>query len=105
MQAAAPGLAVASVAPDERFLLTNLHPRKPSHTIELPGEVPRLLIELGPGQAAEAESRLVTVVLRVDLDEIELLWSARFPVPPEMPEDDLIKARRAVTWHHPGRKG
>jgi hypothetical protein len=105
MQSAAPGLSVTFVAPNERFVLTNLHPRMPTHTIDLPGEVPHVVIELEPGKLTEVEARIVTVVLRVDLDEVECLWCARFPLPPALTEDELLDARRVVQWKRPGQKG
>lgn len=105
MQSAAPGLTVPSVPPNERFVLTNLHPRKPTFTIDLPGEVPEVLLSLEPGKATLAVARIVTVVLRVDLDEVEVLWCAKFPLPQAITEDDLMNARRVVSWKMPGKKG
>jgi len=105
MQAAAPGLTVPRIAPDERFVFTNLHPHKRTHTIDLPGEVPRVLLELEPGRVTEGEPHLVTVVLRVDLAEVECLWSVRFPLPPALSEDDLLEATRVVQWKRAGKRG
>lgn len=103
MQSAAPGLAVPGVAPNELFVLTNVHPEERSHRFTLSGEVPQVLVELGPGRAVEAEPKLVTVVIRVDLNEIECLWSARFEIPAEMSEDDVVALRRVVLWKRPGK--
>lgn len=103
MQAAAPGLAVPAVAPNELFVLTHLHPGEKTHRIELSGEVPSVLVEVFPGKIIEAEPKLITVVLRVDLGEVECLWSARFPLPAEFSEDDLLETRRVVQWKRPGK--
>lgn len=97
-QAAAPGMCFTDIAPDQRFELRNLHPSKPVHTIDLPGEAPRVAVELTPGSLTEIETRLNTVVLRVTLKEVELLWSARFEVPAGMDEDVLPDLRRRVEW-------
>ncbi|MBK9259034.1 MAG: DUF2169 domain-containing protein [Polyangiaceae bacterium] len=105
LQSAAPGLAVPLVSPDEQFVLTNVHPEEKSHWFSLPGELPSVLVELAPGNVVEADPKLVTVVIRVDLGEVECLWSARFPLPPELSEEDLLEARRVVQWKRPGKRG
>jgi hypothetical protein len=105
MQSAAPGLTVPIVAPDELFVLTNVHPVERSHRFSLPGEVPSVLVELAPGNVLEAEPKLLTVVIRVDLGEVECLWRAQFPLPPELAEEDLLDARRVVQWKRPGKRG
>lgn len=103
LQSAAPGLAVPSVSSTEQFVLTNMHPEQRSFRLTLPGEIPQVLIQLAPGHVVEADPKLVTVVLRIDLDEVECLWSARFSVPPELSEDELLEARRVVQWKRTGK--
>jgi hypothetical protein len=104
-QAAAPGMSFPKVAPDERFELRNLHRDKPVHVVSLPGEVPEVEFELEPGKRTLAVAHLSAVVLRVDLDEVELLWSVRAAKPAALSEDNLLAARRVVRWIRPRRRG
>lgn len=97
-QVAAPGMCFARIEPDEVFELRNLRKEKPLASVELPGEVPRILFELGPKNVVEPEPRLNHVVLRLNLDEVELLWSARFRIPQDLQAETLLHARRAITW-------
>jgi hypothetical protein len=100
-QAAAPGMCFSHINPDETFELRNVRKEKPVYHLELPGEVPRFLFELGPKNVVEPEPRLNHVVLRLDLDEVEMLWSARFPISQEVTDDMLLHGRRAITWSRP----
>ncbi len=100
-QAAAPGMCFSHINPDETFELRNVRKEKPIYYLDLPGEVPRFLFELGPKDVVEPEPRLNHVVLRLDLDEVELLWSGRFRIPKDLPEDTLLHGRRAITWSRP----
>jgi hypothetical protein len=100
-QAAAPGMSFPRVAPDERFVFSNMHRHKPVHTIDLPGEVPQATIELSPGKPTEMTPHLSTVVFRVDLGEVEMLWSARAEAPLGLTADELLAARRTVRWNRP----
>ncbi len=102
---AAPGMTFPEIAADERIELRNLHPRKPTHTVPLPGEVPVVHFELEPGVLTEALPQLNQVVLRVDLNEVELLWSARVPLPDKITEADLLDVRRVVRWKRGAEKG
>jgi hypothetical protein len=98
---AAPGMSFSHINPDEAFELRNMRKEKPVYRIELPGEVPRFLFELGPNNVIEPEPRLNHVVLRVDLDEVELLWSARIRISQDTTEETLLHARRVITWSRP----
>lgn len=100
-QAAAPSMCFSHINPDETFELRNVRKEKPIYHLELPGEVPRFLFELGPKNVVEPEPRLNHVVLRLDLDEVEMLWSARFPISEEVTDDILLHGRRAITWSRP----
>lgn len=102
LQSAAPGLSVPNVSPNEQFVVTNVHPEERSYRITLSGEVPHVLVELAPNHVVEAETKLVTVVLRVDINEVECLWRARVPLPPEVSDDDIVEARRVVQWKRTG---
>lgn len=97
-QVAAPGMSFPRIAPDERFELRNLHPQKPVHTIDLPGEVPRVHLELSPGQWSETTVFMNSVVIRVPLKEVEILWTARLELPAHVSEEDLFHVRRRVEW-------
>lgn len=100
-QLAAPGMTFSHINPDESFELRNVRKEKPIYHLELPGEVPRFLFELAANNVVEPEPRLNHVVLRLDLDEVEMLWSARFPIAPDVTEDVLLHGRRAITWSRP----
>jgi hypothetical protein len=104
-QCAAPGMSFPEIAPDERFELENLHATKRRHVLRLPGEIPEVDFELSPGLHTRAHSHLSTVVLRVDLDEVELLWSARVDLPGGFTADDLLDRPRRVRWVRPKEKG
>jgi len=100
-QLAAPGMTFSHINPDEHFELRNLRKEKPVYHLDLPGEEPRFLIELGPKDVIEPEARINHVVLRLDLDEVEILWSARFRIPADFQAETLLQARRAITWSRP----
>lgn len=97
-QAAAPGMTFRQIAPDERFEFKNLHRKRPQYTVDLPGEVPELVIEIG-GKLVTATPHLDHVVHRLDLDEVEMLWSARFPVPEKLRDDELLQSPRVARWN------
>jgi hypothetical protein len=98
---AAPGMSFSHIEPNEVFELRNVRKGKPLYSIELPGEVPKIMVELRANEVVEPEPRLNHVVLRVDLDEVELLWSARFRISSDMTDDALLHARRVITWSRP----
>ncbi len=100
-QVAAPGMSFSHINPDETFELRNVRKEKPIYFLDLPGEVPRFLFELGPKDVIEPEPRLNHVVLRLDHDEVEMLWSARFQVAADFQAETLLHARRAITWSRP----
>ena len=70
----------------------------------LPGETPEVELEVSPGKLSAAVPHLNTVVFRLPLNEVEMLWSARVEVPSELTSDDLESVRRVVTWKRPGRE-
>jgi hypothetical protein len=100
-QVAAPGMTFSHLEPDEHFEFRNMRKEKPVYHLDLPGEVPRVLIELGPKNVVDAEVRINQVVIRLDLDEVEILWSARFRIPADFDAETLLHARRAITWSRP----
>jgi hypothetical protein len=104
-QVAAPGMVFFDIAPDETFVLSNLYPDKPTHSITLPGEVPAVAFELSPGKFTDATIHLHSVVLRVPARRVEVVWSARAPLPPSLADDDVPRARRTVRWDRPAEKG
>lgn len=100
-QVASPGMSFSHINPDETFELRNVRKEKPVYHLDLPGEIPRFLVELGPKDVVEPEPRINHVVLRLDLDEVEVLWSARFRLANDTQTDTLLNARRAITWSRP----
>ncbi|WP_437977356.1 DUF2169 domain-containing protein [Sorangium sp. So ce295] len=98
-QVASPGMSVSDLAPDEYFELHHVHPNRQVYSFHLPGEVPRVMLELAPGRAlTEAESHLCSVVVRPVPGEVVVVWSARAPVALDLTEEQMTNLRREVRW-------
>jgi hypothetical protein len=101
-QVAAPGLSVAKApGPGSRVELEALHPAEPRFAFELPREVLRARIDLGRGAREEIPARLLTLVLRVPSEELEMSWGATFDVPEGLAPESLADAAREVAWVSP----
>ncbi|WP_437627180.1 DUF2169 domain-containing protein [Sorangium sp. So ce1151] len=97
-QTASPGMSVSDLAPGEYFELRNLHPTRQVYSFHLPGEAPRVLLELDPGRLTEVETHLCSVVVRPVPGEVVVVWSARAPVALELTEEQRMNLRREVRW-------
>ena len=97
-QCAAPGMSVRGLAADETFELRGLHPSKPVDSFALPGEVPKVEIELDPGTMTELAPHLHTVVVRAPLREVEVLWCARAESRRRFDDAELVSLRRNVRF-------
>lgn len=82
----------------EEVTLTNLDPRDPSWTFELPGERPRVAIRpLGEGER-EAPARLMSVLVDVPERRVSLVWAAVVaPRLPHVPQNGP-KVGYRVSW-------
>lgn len=102
-QAAAPGMTATGVTANQVFELEGMHPEEPVYRLTLPGEIPevRIAIEDG-GEPTVFFPHLNTVVLRLSLDEVEIVWSARAEVSREMDELELLKKERSIRWRRVG---
>lgn len=90
---ASPGLAVAFLTGDEPVRLTNLTPDG-LLSFRLPGEQPRIALDIGKGPH-DPGTVLHTVQVRLDENEVDLVWRAAVPYPgpewlPEMRKMDVV---------------
>ena len=90
---ASPGLALPYLAGDESIRLTNLTPDG-NLEFRLPGDRPVYSLDLGEG-VKEAANVLHTVQMRMNENEVDLVWRAAFPYPgpdwlPEMKKADVV---------------
>jgi len=97
-QCASPGMSIAELSPAETFVLTNLHPNKPTYSFQLPGEVPEVKLDLGGPSLTDLEPHLDAVVVRPDPGELVMLWSARTTILRSYTFDELAGTRRVVRW-------
>jgi hypothetical protein len=74
---ASPGLSLPFLKGDEVVQLTNLTPNGPN-AFQLPGDRPAITLDIGQG-IKEAPVVLQTVQLRMDDNELDLVWRAAFP--------------------------
>jgi hypothetical protein len=71
---------VASLRPDERILLDNLHPEHARLSTRLPGIRPRAMIERPGVRAEELSLTLDTLSIDTDRAVCTLTWRGRFPL-------------------------
>jgi hypothetical protein len=97
-QAAAPGLVLPTAAAGCSLEITNMHPDVRVRVIRLPAEVPQVRLGFERGRLEALDTRLSTIVVRPDLDEIVLTWCARTPVSRAYSLEQVDAMRRDVRW-------
>lgn len=97
--AAPPGLAVCRLEGHERLKLWNLHPRYELLECDLPGERPKVTVELPGCPVRSLEPLLQTVLVEPDEDRVTLTWAARLPTAVEYPDDAVERVRHSLRWH------
>jgi hypothetical protein len=96
--AAPAGLAVCRLRGGERVKLWNLHPRHELLELDLPGEEPRLVVELPGVGSREPAPFLHTVLIEPDDDRVTLAWAGWLEVAMPYPEEMTRALRRAAVW-------
>lgn len=92
------GLAVARLRGDEAFRLENLHAERASIDGALPGDVPRVHVDL-PGVGARAlEPLLATVLFEPAENRVTMTWAATIRVLMPYSTEQLASVRHALTW-------
>lgn len=104
MQAGAPGMAFPALPVDATFVFENLHPLKPVHTVRLPADVPHASLDLGGPSFTDLAPRMSAVVHRVPLNEVEIQWSCRAPLPERFDPERLASAAQRVVWQRPAER-
>lgn len=97
-QAASPGMAIDGVAPDETFLLVNLHPRRRNLRVTLAGEVPETRLTLPDGVQPQLVPHLNSVVLRPADERVTVVWYVRAALPRRYAEHELAELEPKVIW-------
>lgn len=97
-QAAAPGMALSRTLDGSPLEVTNMHPDMPVRVIRLPVEAPHVKLGIKHGRLEELETRLNTIVIRPDVDEIVLTWCARATVNRTYSLEQAEAMRRDVRW-------
>lgn len=97
-QGASPGMSLDYVTPGDLVELRNLHPVYPFCTFRLPDEVPRVLLEPGPGQCIALEPHLNAIVIRPEEDQVVMIWCASAALDAPIEPDDVDEIRRDVRW-------
>jgi hypothetical protein len=97
-QSASAGMSLDRVNPGELVELRNLHPIYPFCTFQLPDDVPRARMELGPGNWIDLEPHMNSIVIRPDDDEVVISWCASVPVAATFDARDPEQFRNAVDW-------
>ena len=92
------GLAVARLEGGERVALQNLHPRHELLEFDLPGDRPRMVVELPGVGPREIEPSLQTVELRPEDDLVTLTWAGTMEVRAPYPDELLAQMRHMATW-------
>ena len=96
--AAPAGLAVCRLRGGERVSLWNLHPQHEFFEFDLPGEAPRLVVELPGVGARELAPALHTILIEPDHDRVTLAWAAWLEVAVPYPDEMTRDMRRAALW-------
>jgi hypothetical protein len=97
-QCAPTGLAVCRLAGDEPAQLWNLHRDHAMLDGRLPGDKPRLLLDVPGVGTEELAPRLSTVLFEPDEDRVTLTWGGAIEVAMPYPDDVIAGMRHAVTW-------
>jgi len=92
------GLAVCRLHGGERVKLWNLHPRLDLCEFDLPGEQPRLIVELPGVGSRELTPALHTLIIEPDQDRVTLAWVGSLEVAAPYPEALTREMRRAAIW-------
>lgn len=100
-QAASPGLSFDDVGPGTPFRLYNMHPERPRVEFRLPDEVPNVRLALEGLSTTPLQSRLVSVVIRPDSEEVVTTWCASMAVEKHYAPETLIEADRHIEWLAP----
>jgi hypothetical protein len=96
--AAPAGLAVCRLTGGERVQLWNLHPAHAFLELDLPGDVPEIVIE-PPGVAPRRLAPLLqTVLIEPDEDRVTLTWAGVLEVAAPYPEEMIAAMRHGVVW-------
>jgi hypothetical protein len=96
-QSAPAGLSVA-ITGRVRVSLWNLWPGRETLEVELPPEVPQLVLEPPGCPPRELKPELKTVIFDLDEERVDLVWSGAMPVAAPFPEEMCASMRRAVRW-------
>jgi len=88
LQGASPGLTIKGISPKENFLLINIFPERSQKVVQLPGEVPVVMVKLPMRGEVHLFPFLNTVALQADEGKLIMVWSCRAEVqrpygPPE----------------------
>lgn len=98
-QTAAPGLSVVTApAPGAEVELEALHPERPRFVFSLPRESMRARVDLGAGAPGDLPGRLLTLVIRVPSEEVEMTWGASLELPTEVSYATLQEAAHEARW-------
>jgi hypothetical protein len=92
------GLAVCRLRGGERVRLWNLHPNHELLEFDLPGDEPRLVVELPGVGARDLAAVLHTVLIEPDADRVTLAWVGSLEVAIPYPEEMTRELRRAAIW-------
>ncbi len=96
-QCAPPGLSV-DITGSIRTSLWNLWPGRETLEIDLPPEVPRLVLEPPGCPPAELTAALKTVLFDLDGERVILTWSGSLAAAAPYPAEMCAEMRRAVRW-------
>ena len=91
------GLVLPTLRGDEVVVVAGMHRALAEVAIELPGEIPRVVLEVR-GTAKELVPALRTVVVRMDDERIDVVWAARMPTDRALLPDESKRIRHAVEW-------
>jgi hypothetical protein len=103
-QGASAGMSFTDVAPDELFVLENLHPKESTLSMRLPGEVPQVKVAFESGTFTDLVPRLLSVVLRPDQGEVVTVWCALAEVGREYQAIELYNMDVEIRWARGGAK-
>lgn len=96
-QSAPAGLSVA-ISGRTRVSLWNLWPGRETLEVDLPPEVPHLVLEPPGCPPEELKPELKSVIFDLDRERVDLVWSGAMEVLAPFPEEMCNSMRRAVRW-------
>ncbi|MFO0759235.1 MAG: DUF2169 domain-containing protein [Byssovorax sp.] len=97
-QAASPGMSFTDLSPREHFEIKNMHPKEARLAFDLPGDVPKVTVAFQRDTFTELESRLCSVVIRPDREELVATWSALAEVDRDYEKLELMSMRSEIAW-------